>query len=182
MLKICNSVLFPRNATQTQVLHLRVFFPVQMLTRKSFFSASSMRDTERLQNIRKKILSDPHTKRGVFFLMKYSYLDFKTQPENWNHKTPGLGLGFLLGCLGFFCCLVFFGGGVCGPVCVIFKFTRLKCVEIAVLSVTIWSAQHALLLKTAFSVTANTAQNIPEQCQASLISTRVHQVKNPSYI
>lgn len=61
-------------------------------------------------------------------------------------------------------------------------FTRLKGVEIAVLSATISSAQHAFLLNTAFSVTINTGQNVPEQCQADLISIRVHLAKNPGHI
>lgn len=61
-------------------------------------------------------------------------------------------------------------------------FTRIKGVEIAVLSVTISPAQRAFLLNTAFSVTANTAQNVPEQYQADLTSIRVHLVKNPSHI
>lgn len=61
-------------------------------------------------------------------------------------------------------------------------FPRLKDVEVAVLSVTMSFAQHAFLLNTAFSVTANTAQNVPDQCQADLIPIRVHLVKNPSHI
>lgn len=56
------------------------------------------------------------------------------------------------------CCL--------GLVLFVYLFNRLKGVGIAVASVTISSAPYAFLLNTTFSVIANIAQNVPEQCQA----------------
>lgn len=81
-------------------------------------------------------------------MAKYSHSEFKRQLENYS---------FLVLFFGFF-----------------FMFTRIKGVEIAVLSVTISSAQRAFLLNTAFSVTANTAQRVPEQCQADLEKSWSH--------
>lgn len=50
--------------------------------------------------------------------------------------------------------------------CFCLMFTQLKGVEIAVLSMAISSAQQAFLLISAFSVTVNTAQNIPDVISA----------------
>lgn len=70
--------------------------------------------------------------------------------------------------LEFFVCSFLGGVLVCclGLFLFVYLFNRLKGVGIAAASVTISSAQYAFLLNTAFSVIANIAQNVPEQCQA----------------